>query len=944
MAALAVSAALSGGALVAAGSAPAHADPAGTGLVISEVYGAGGNNGAVYNADYVELYNPTDAPLSLSGLAIHYRSAGGGSGGSPYALSGEVPAGSHWLIQMGSVGTNGAALPTPDRVASPSFSMASAGGQVALQEGTTIIATSGDVVGVSGLVDFFGTSGAASYEGAPAGASASSSVSLNRDADGTDTDNNGADFTQAAPSPTASGTDPEPEPEPEELAIAEIQGTGDTTPVSGQEVITSGVVTAAYPVGGFYGFYLQTPGTGGEVDLATHDASDGIFVYQRSSAGAVTVEPGDHVEVTGLAGEYAGATQLTVDAPEDIVELAEPADAPEPMTGDWPATDAERETLEGMLFAAEDAFTVTNTYSTNQYGEVGLALGDGPLVQPTDVAAPGSPEADAVAADNAARGIVLDDGSSWNYLNFSQNYDNTPPYVSNATPVVVGAAVEFTAPVILTEGGSPSSPTYRFQPLAQATDDTATWPATFEDIRTPAPDEGLLSASGTPDLKVASFNVLNYFTTLGDPDDDNVSEDGCQAYTDRDGDGNNVRTGCDQRGAWDPEDFGRQQEKIVAAINALDADVVGLMEIENSAALGEATDEATEALVAALNADAGGEVWAANPSSAELPDAAEQDVITNAIIYKPAAVERVGEARALGDQSGADQAFGNAREPIGQVFEPAAGGEPFLFVVNHFKSKGSAGPWPGDVDAGDGQGNSNESRVRQATALRDWVAALESEVGVEDTFLVGDFNAYTQEDPLHVLYDAGYADTESYFGNGEFSYSFSGLSGSLDHVLVNAGALERLTGTDIWNINSGESVAMEYSRYNYHATDFHTAEVYRSSDHDPVVVGLDDEAPETGDTPSRTSVVVTPGRIVAGRTEATVRIRVRSEHRPASGEVEVSADGATYTATLRHGRATVELPAFAEPGEYEVVVRYLGTTTTAPSEASEFVEVVAPRR
>ncbi len=216
--------------------------------------------------------------------------------------------------------------------------------------------------------------------------------------------------------------------------------------------------------------------------------------------------------------------------------------------------------------------------------------------------------------------------------------------------------------------------------------------------------------------------------------------------------------------------------------------------------------------------------------------ASEQDVITNAIIYRTAAVQRVGDSRALGDQSGAGEAFVNAREPIAQVFEPAAGGAPFLFVVNHFKSKGWAGPWPGDADTGDGQGTSNESRVRQAQALRDWVTQIRGDV--DAVALVGDFNSYTQEDPLQVLYDAGYADAATAFGVDTASYSFQGLSGSLDHVLLNEAATARATGADIWNINSGESVALEYSRFRSHATEFYADDVYRSSDHDPVVVGL----------------------------------------------------------------------------------------------------------
>ncbi|MEI7056764.1 ExeM/NucH family extracellular endonuclease [Nocardioides sp. CCNWLW239] len=616
----------------------------------------------------------------------------------------------------------------------------------------------------------------------------------------------------------------------EPVAIADIQGTGTTSPYDGQTVTTSGIVTAAYPSGGFFGFYLQTPGTGGALDLASHDASDAVFVYQPRSAGPVTVEPGDAVTVTGEVTEYAGLTEVSVPTASGIV--TDGTGSIEPVVSQWPATDAQKESLEGMLFAPQGEVTVSNTYGVENFGELGLAHGDRPLIQPTEVARPGSDEAAAVEADNAARGIVLDDGSS---TTLRPPTSRTIPYVSNTSPVVVGASVDFRGPVILSEGGSPSAPTYRLQPTRVATADPASWPADFGDVRSSAPDAAKI---GHADVKIASFNVLNYFTTLGDANDDNIGDGGCTAYKDRSGDGNNVSGGCDQRGAWDPADFARQQSKIVSAINALDADVVGLMEIENSARLGETPDEATRSLVAALNAAAGREVWTANPSSAELPDAAGSDVITNAIIYKRSAVRRLGEARALGDQSGDDEAFGNAREPIGQIFKPVDGGAPFFFVVNHFKSKGSPGPWPGDGDTGDGQGASNESRVRQATALVSWVSSIRSQTGVADVALAGDFNAYTQEDPMQVLYEAGYADSETLSGNEEYSYSFSGLSGSLDHVLLNQHAQRRFTGSDIWKINSGESLLLEYSRYNYTGADLHTDSPFRSSDHDPVVVGL----------------------------------------------------------------------------------------------------------
>ncbi len=889
--------------------------------------------------------------MSLDGLSLQYRSSSGSPGGSPFALDGEVPAGGHYLVKANDGSdTSQPALPTPD--ATSTFSMSGSNGQVLLVDGTDAYAGSGDLAGAAGLVDMVGYGSATSYETAAA-AGLSNSISASRAGSAADTDDNAADFSAGSPTPTNSGGDePDPDPEPTDATIEQIQGSGDATPLDGELVRTRGLVTAAYPDGGFYGFYLQTPGTGGTLDLGSHDTSNALFVYMAYESGGVTVAPGDLVEVTGEADEYAGLTQVRVSAAEDVVTLDEPADPVVPVESEWPDSDAEKESLEGMVFSAASVgdFTVTDTYNINSFGEVQLAQGDTPLRQPTDVALPGSAEADAVAADNAARGIVLDDGSStrFNASSFSGstcgtrpvpcllNGDLTPPYVSNDDPVRVGAAATFTDDVVLSQGGSPSSPTYRFQPLSTVVGPANTAsPAAFEDTRTDAPADGRVDPAGTADLRVASFNVLNYFTTLADADDDGSADGSCEGYYDRDDDGNNVRGGCDIRGAWDPLDLQRQQEKIVAAINALDADVVGLMEIENSAALGETADEATQSLVDALNADLGATHWAANPSSADLPPAGEQDVITNALIYRTDAVERTGPARALGDQSGDDQAFGNAREPIAQAFTPVGGDEPLLVVVNHFKSKGSVGPWPGDEDQGDGQGTSNESRVRQATALAGWVPGVQEDLGTDQAILLGDFNAYGMEDPMRVLYDAGYTDAEQHAGLDSSSYVFGGQVGSLDHVLLNDAALETMTGADIWNINSGESVALEYSRYNNHATDFHRADPYRSSDHDPVVVGLDVVEPAAAEV-SASAETARYGEPIE------VQVDVTGERGPATGGTVVVSKGPRTLgeADVVDGSAVVEIEGGKLwPGRKTLDVSYSGDGVTGPGETTVQVRV-----
>ena len=387
-----------------------------------------------------------------------------------------------------------------------------------------------------------------------------------------------------------------------------------------------------------------------------------------------------------------------------------------------------------------------------------------------------------------------------------------------------------------------------------------------------------------------------------------------------------MRDACDPRGAWDPQDLERQQEKIVAAINTLDADVIGLMEIENSAALGEAADEATNTLVDALNADAGSEVWAANPSSTDLPPVSEQDVINNAIIYKTASVERVGEARALGELSGDGEAFSNAREPIAQGFAPADGRR----VVPRRRQSLQVQGLRGRRRHRPGQCQPRPGRAGRGARRR--VPAVQQDLGVDATLLIGDFNSYSMEDPLQVLYAEGYTNVEQFSGNGEYSYSFSGLSGSLDHILANDAAMDDYTGVDVWNINSGEALALEYSRWNYHATDFHVADPYRSSDHDPVIMGLDLVDPvDPPNEPATTTVTATGGEFGYDE-DIVIPVDVDSAN-PTTGTVEIrdgdTVLGSTTLATDGTGTVTIEAGTL-EVGTHTLTVRYSGDANNKP--------------
>ncbi len=600
------------------------------------------------------------------------------------------------------------------------------------------------------------------------------------------------------PAPNSFGvrnTAPDPEPDPElgctvavDHTIAQVQGAGAATPVAGTRVTVEGIVTADHRTGGYNGVYVQTAGSGGDRPVAAGTASDGIFVYlTTNTANHPSVAIGDKVRVSGTANEFNGLTQLTIAAKGDVQVCEQGAPLPTPVPVEFPLADDARESVESMLVAPVGAYTVAEVYNTNRYGEVALAAGDKPALTPTDLARPGSAEAQQIAAANKLGRVLLDDGKTTNLAAAGL----LPPYVSAAAPLRVGDAVEAFGSSVLSYGFNE----WRLQPTRPVDADTpAAGRTTFKatNPRTAAP----VNVGG--DLRVASFNVLNYF----------------------------VHFGGDARGAADEAALAKQEAKIVSAISALDADVVALQEIENSVKFNaEDPHQALKRLVAALNTADGAGTWDYVRNPAELPGPAQQDVITGAIIFKPAKAQPKGASRSVNDET----VWFNAREPIAQTF--TAGTLDFVVVTNHFKSKSGAGT--GDnADTGDGQGGWNGDRVRQATALATFVDQVKADSGTSDVILLGDFNSYTQEDPMQVLYGKDYRNLND---TGKTSYVFNGESGSLDHALATPSLASRVTGVDVWQINAVESYAFQYDGL----AAFYAPDPYRASDHNPLVVGID---------------------------------------------------------------------------------------------------------
>jgi hypothetical protein len=316
---------------------------------------------------------------------------------------------------------------------------------------------------------------------------------------------------------------------------------------------------------------------------------------------------------------------------------------------------------------------------------------------------------------------------------------------------------------------------------------------------------------GKGNLRVATFNVLNYFNG--------------------DGEGGGFPT---SRGADTLKEFNRQRDKIISAITAISPDVIGLMELEND---GYGERSAIQDLVNGLNQTCGSvEYEFVYPLLSELGT----DQIAVGLIYRSQAVTLVGPAVTTSEPP-----FDNkGRQPLAQTFKENVSNEKFTVVVNHFKSKGGC-PKDGslDDDQGDGQGCWNATRNKAAVALTDWVATDPTGTCDSDILLIGDFNAYAKEDPVNVIKNAGYTNlSECFDKTNHYSYVFDGQSGCLDHAFASRSLTTQVTGITVWHINADEPRILDYNeeyKSDEQIINLYNNDPYRSSDHDPIIVELD---------------------------------------------------------------------------------------------------------
>ncbi|WP_373519878.1 ExeM/NucH family extracellular endonuclease, partial [Pricia sp.] len=598
------------------------------------------------------------------------------------------------------------------------------------------------------------------------------------------------------------------------VKIHEVQGNGPVAALEGQTLTINAIVVGTYQnEDQLNGFFVQEEDADADADTTT---SEGIFVYCDTCA--ESVEVGDEVEVTGLVVEFFNMSQLEVTAVGGKVlvlsagnNLPTPAAVNLPSNGSTANTET-FENVEGMLVNFTSSLFVSEYFALGRFGQLTLTTGSRPR-QFTDENVPDENGYAEFLGNLERSRIILDDDN--NLQNDAIGAIDEPyfwprPGLSNGNLVRGGDEISgLTGIMHWSFSGQQGTDAWRIRPVEPAFD----YSFTSNNPRQDTPDD----VGGT--LKVASFNVLNYFTTL------------------------------DERGADSAAELDRQRAKIASAICAMDADIVGLIEIENNGLT------AVNDLLNGTN----GINSVCGPYTAIETGTIGTDQIAVAFIYKSDTVEPIGDFSVL--DSSIDPRFLDTknRPALAQTFMEIASSEVLTVAVNHLKSKGSGCTDVGDPDLNDGSANCNTTRTDAAAALVDWLATDPTASADSDFLIIGDLNSYRKETPIDAIKlgaddtaetDDDYVDLiDTNLGADGYSYVFDGQQGYLDYALANTNLASQVTGVTEWHINADEINIFDYNdgiqdageqsfERESNALPVYGPNAFRASDHDPVLVGL----------------------------------------------------------------------------------------------------------
>lgn len=583
-------------------------------------------------------------------------------------------------------------------------------------------------------------------------------------------------------------------------SISALQGSGQASPLEGQQVTIRAIVSGDFQdndddtLRNLGGFYVQQ-----DEDDGDPHTSAGVFVFEGKEA-LVDISTGDRVQVSGLVTEHFGETQIKASSVTVIgsgqvqtTDISLPT-ASYTMNSDGQPL-ANLEQYEGMLVRFPQTLRVTNLRNLERFGEVGLSAGERP-VQFTNANKAGESAYRLATQKIATRSLILDDGMR----------------ASNPSELIhlnAGAAADYS--IRSGDSSKGSTGNLRYSRSQGGRGDEAWRLMPVVDIQfesdNPRPDAPRIDG----DIKVASLNVLNFFSSV-----DNGSPS-CGPQRDQN---------C--RGADTALELTRQLEKIVTALVLMDADIIGLIELENDA------DAAISTIVNSLNRRLGSAQYGFIDTGEILDDA-----IKTGFLYRSLTIAPLGSFALLTSSEDSRFDITRHRPALAQTFRALNSGAVLTVVVNHFKSKGSSCDDGGDPNIGDGQGNCNQTRNIAAAALADWISTDPTASGDDDFLIIGDLNAYALEDPLLTFRNAGFTNLLA-AEQSAYSYVYDGKTGALDHALANVTLKPQVVAAMAWHINADEPALLDYNLENGRdASLFDPKTPYRASDHDPIIIGLD---------------------------------------------------------------------------------------------------------
>jgi predicted extracellular nuclease len=562
--------------------------------------------------------------------------------------------------------------------------------------------------------------------------------------------------------------------------ISQIQGSEASSPLINEMVEVEAVVTDVFQQPSQWGgFFLQEQNTDSDGDEST---SEGLFI--RSTR---PVEQGNIIRVRGRVTENKGQTEL--DSITAVVVCEQNGALPDATELKLPVASAEVfESLEGMRVTFPQNLVISDLYGLSAKGEI-LVSGSR-LFQPTHMLAPGH-ESQTLAQANGLNQLIVDDGHSETGRSIPlHGQDNTAAF-SASNPLRNGQNMSGLVGILHYSAG-----VYRVQSNSDFKIDPR---------RNPRPESPDLSGGS---LRIAVFNVLNFFSTV----------DGSGPIC---GPGQNVS--C--RGADSHEEKTRQLDKLLSAIRAIDADVLGLVELENN------EQQSLEDIVAGLNASDDEEIYRYLPTGS-----IGEDAIKVGLIYKPNVVSLTGKPAIL--NASVDKRFDDSlsRPALAQTFQ-TNDQHSLTVIVTHLKSKRCKEQSGPDTDQGDGQGCFNHSRSKAAAALADWSLADPTGTDPENILLMGDFNSHRMEDPIRIMQEQGLVNLMTKIQpKDSYTHSYNGLAGSLDHIFVSPQLEPLVGGIMVWHINADESGLLDYNNDNAKPESYYRIDPYRTSDHDPIIV------------------------------------------------------------------------------------------------------------